>query len=86
MPGSITSRMTASNGCLIDQQHTERAFTVGHNRRLVSLRFEIEPQAFRNVLLVFDDQDPTHDTTRLERNATAALPHPPQTPVEEAPP
>ena len=51
----------------VDQQHAERAFAVGHNRRLVSLRFEVEPQAVGNVLLVFDDQDPAHDTTRLER-------------------
>ena len=51
----------------IGQQHAERAFAVGHNRRLVSLGFEVEPQAVRDVLFVFDDEDPAHDTTRLER-------------------
>ena len=38
----------------------ERGLPVGRNHRLVSLRFEVEPETVSDVLFVFDDEDPVH--------------------------
>ena len=60
MPGSITSRTTASNLSPDPRSRLMARFAVARDLDGMAFRFQIEAQALRQMRFVFDHQDAAH--------------------------
>ena len=76
MPGSITSRITRSKRVGIGKELRERRFARVDHLDVVVLGDQVEPQAFGEMLLVFDDQDPAHGGGNSGNCTVNVLPRP----------